>query len=189
MYTISDSQGHNARATEHTVPVVIDILKNDTDLDGDALTITSISRFPRGTTATLNTDNTVTFNPKGIVASYAFSYTISDGFGGTDTADVTIATSNPKGGHSNYPDIRNENITIRKNTAILIHVLENDTDADGDMLILDQVDSPSHRTIQKILGSVLYTPTTGYTGKDTFYYGVHDAYGHNGFGTVRISVD
>lgn len=209
-YTISDSHNHNASAivsinvgvginhapnavedaptTNHTVPVIIDILKNDTDLDGDTLTITSITQPPLGTTATLNADNTVTFDPKGKVGSHAFSYTISDGFGGTDTAVVTIATSDPNGGHHSYPDITDENVTIRKNTSILINVLANDTDADGDILILDQVDSPSHGATQKVPGGVLYTPSIGFTGTDVFYYGVHDGYGHNGFGTVTITV-
>ena len=209
-YTISDSHGHSASATvsikvraginhapnavedapatNHTVPIVIKILKNDTDLDGDKLTITSITKPPFGTTVTLNADNTVTFDPKGKVGSHAFNYTISDGFGGSDTATVTIATSDPNGGHFNYPVIKDENKTIRKNTSILINVLANDTDADGDVLILDQVDPPSHGTTKKIFGGVLYTPSIGFIGTDVFYYGVHDGYGHNGFGTAIITV-
>jgi len=208
-YTISDGHGHTATATlkivvtginrvpnavedapstNHTVPVLINILQNDTDPDGDTLTVLSITQ-PAFGTATLNANGTVLFDPKGHVGSHAFSYIISDGHGGTDTAVVTIATSNPNNGqHGSYPHIHNENVTTPKNTAIFINVLANDSDPDGDALILDQVDYGDHGTTKKVNGGVLYTPNPGYSGTDLFYYGVHDGHGHNGAGIVRITI-
>jgi len=209
-YTISDGNGHTATATvaitvappavnhapdavedapstNHTVAITIDVLANDTDPDGDTLTVTSITP-PSFGTATLNTNGTVLFDPQGNVGSISFSYTISDGRGGTDTTVVTVASSDPSDGNNSFPTILNDNVTTPINTAILIDVFANDTDADGDTLILDQVDSGSHGTTTKVGSKVLYTPVAGFTGTDTFYYGAHDGHGHNGAGLVTITV-
>lgn len=174
-------------STNHTVPITINVLLNDTDPDGDTLTVISIIQPPFGT-ATLNANGTILFDPQGHVGSHSISYTISDGRGGTDTAIATIATSDPNGGHGAYPDISDENVTTPKNTPIFIDVLANDSDADGDVLILDQVDSGGHGTTTKVNGGVLYTPEAGYTGTDEFYYGVHDGHGHNGAGKVTVTI-
>ncbi len=209
-YTIDDGHGHTATATvnvtvtappvnhapdavedapstNYTEAITIDVLANDTDPDGDTLTVTSITQPTFGTTV-LNANGTVTFDPQGHIGSITFSYTISDGHGGTDSTVVTIASSDPNDGNNAFPDIVNDNVTTQINTPILIDVLANDSDADGDVLVLDQVDGGSHGTTAKVNGKVLYTPVAGFTGTDSFYYGVHDGHGHNGSGLVTVTV-
>ena len=82
-------------------PTVLDVLGNDVDPDGDDLTITEINgtpvtvgvptTLPSGAVVTLNADGTVTYDP---VADYngpdSFTYTVSDGEGGTDMATVNL---------------------------------------------------------------------------------------------------
>lgn len=74
-----------------TAQVSIDALDNDLDDDGDALTITAIGT-PKNGTAVID-NNKILYTPG---AGYAtkgtdsFTYTISDGFGGTATARVNI---------------------------------------------------------------------------------------------------
>ena len=59
--------------------VTIDVLANDSDPDGDVLTIVSIS-VPSHGTAVVNADDTVTYTPNANYSgSDSFSYTISDG--------------------------------------------------------------------------------------------------------------
>src|SRR5919109_2279957 len=71
-------------------PVKISVLANDSDADGDSLTVTGVSDPPNGS-AVINADNTVTYDPDGcFVGTDTFSYTISDGNGGTDTALVSV---------------------------------------------------------------------------------------------------
>ena len=74
-------------------PKVINVLANDTDPNGDSLTVTTVTA-PQHGTAVLNTDGTITYTP---VASYigsdSFNYTVSDGHGGTATASVAITVS------------------------------------------------------------------------------------------------
>jgi VCBS repeat-containing protein len=67
-----------------------DLLANDTDIDGDTLTITSVQEATNGTVV-LNGDGTITFTPDANYYGEAtFTYTVDDGNGGTDTATVTL---------------------------------------------------------------------------------------------------
>lgn len=69
---------------------VIDLTQNDSDIDGDTLTVSAVD-----TTGTLGTvdleSGVVSYTPPaGFLGSDSFGYTVSDGNGGTDTATVTI---------------------------------------------------------------------------------------------------
>jgi len=76
--------------TEEGMPVVIDVLLNDWDPDGDPLSVRSVTPPDNGT-AVINPDGTITYTPDaGFTGTDAFSYTISDGQGGTDTATVYV---------------------------------------------------------------------------------------------------
>ena len=66
----------------------LDVLDNDTDADGDELTITQVTQGARGTVAIV--DNAITYTAGGTAGEDTFSYTISDGFGGTSTVNVTL---------------------------------------------------------------------------------------------------
>ncbi|WP_157964648.1 VCBS domain-containing protein, partial [Algibacillus agarilyticus] len=67
-----------------------DLLDNDTDIDGDSLTITGVSN-PSSGTVEINGSNEVIFKPVATSTGIqTFQYTISDGKGGTDTATVSV---------------------------------------------------------------------------------------------------
>lgn len=84
--------------TDENTPIVIDILANDIDPDGEILSL-SVSTIPANGTVTINPDSTVTYSPNvGFSGTDSFTYVISDGSGGTSTAIVTIEvlpTSSP----------------------------------------------------------------------------------------------
>jgi Bacterial Ig domain len=66
------------------------VLANDSGSEGDSLIVTGVSD-PLNGTATVNPDNTVTYDPDGCFAGTdMFTYTISDGRGGPDSATVTV---------------------------------------------------------------------------------------------------
>ncbi len=70
-------------------PFTFSVLANDSDPDGDTLTITAVTNGLRGTVSTNGT--TVTYTPgPGYHGNDTFTYTINDGFGMSDTATVTI---------------------------------------------------------------------------------------------------
>ena len=166
----------------------INLLGYANDEDCDSLKVTNISQPSAGTSITQNANGSITFNPQGKVGSHSFDYTVSDNFGGSSTSGVTIASIDPNDGNDNWPVITGETIRVSKNQSILIKVLDNDYDDDGDVLVLDAVDDPAHGSVQKINGDVLYTPDANYVGTDSFYYGVHDNHGHNGSGLVNITI-
>jgi hypothetical protein len=72
------------------IPVAINVLANDSDTNGDTLTVTGITQ-PANGTAVLNPNQTVTYDPVcAFQGTDTFTYTIDDGNGGTDTATVSI---------------------------------------------------------------------------------------------------
>jgi hypothetical protein len=76
--------------TVNGFPVTINVLANDSDPNGDPLTVTSVTDPPNGT-AVNNGDGTVTYTPDcGFFGIDTFNYTISDGQSGTDTGTVTV---------------------------------------------------------------------------------------------------
>lgn len=116
-YTISDGRGGTATAlvtvtigtAPNQPPIAVDdtgvinqteiaVLANDSDPDGDPLTIIAVTQpvsaaANPGTVAI--TGNTVTWSPGGYLGAATFTYTISDGRGGTATATVNVVTAIP----------------------------------------------------------------------------------------------
>jgi Ca2+-binding RTX toxin-like protein len=69
------------------------LLANDTDVDGDTLTIQSVSAASNGTVS-LNAAGNVVFTPTaGFSGNASFTYTVSDGHGGTANAQVTLVVA------------------------------------------------------------------------------------------------
>ncbi len=79
--------------THVNMPVVIPVLANDSDLNGDVLAIDSFGQPANGTTS-LSANQTITYLANsGFAGTDSFTYTISDGTGRTATATVSIAVS------------------------------------------------------------------------------------------------
>ena len=80
---------------EESAPAIGGVLSNDTDVDGDPLTVTLVDGPDNAQSFTLNKDGTFTYTP---TANYhgtdTFTYEVSDGNGGTAQATATI-TINP----------------------------------------------------------------------------------------------
>ena len=109
-YTVTDGNGGTDTATvtvivdgENDPPVAvddatvvaqgqnvnIDVLLNDSDPNNDTLTVISVTDGDFGD-ASINADGTIDF-VFGQVPFDTFTYTVSDGRGGTDTAEVTVS--------------------------------------------------------------------------------------------------
>ena len=86
--------GADSAVTTAGVPVTIPVLANDRDPDGDPLSIAAFSLPAHGTVA-VNADRTITYTPEpGFAGTDAFTYTLSDGQGGTGTpgtVGITVA--------------------------------------------------------------------------------------------------
>ncbi|MCT4655202.1 MAG: cadherin-like domain-containing protein [Cohaesibacter sp.] len=92
-----------AVTTAEDSPITIDVLDGDRDVDGDSLTISAVTQGTNGTvsiddngTADNSADDKVIYTPDhDFVGSDQFTYTISDGNGGSATATVSV-TVEPK---------------------------------------------------------------------------------------------
>jgi uncharacterized repeat protein (TIGR01451 family) len=82
-------------ATPVTGAVTLAVLANDRDRDGDRLTIVVLTQPPGGTVV-MNPDRTLTYTPRpGVVGTETFTYTVSDGRGGTATGTVRFTVALP----------------------------------------------------------------------------------------------
>ena len=165
-------------------PVDIDVLGNDSDPDGDALTLLSLTPPAHGT-ATIN-GSVVTYAPvSGYVGSDRFDYTIEDGHGGSASATVAI-TVNPL---PNLPPIAvDDTATTAAGAPVSIAVLANDNDPDGDALAVIAVTQPAGGSVTFAAGGVTYSPTAGFAGVDGFSYTIGDGRGGRATATVTVTV-
>ena len=101
--------------------VTVDVIANDTDVDGDALALTAVGAPAHGSAAIVDARH-VLYTP---VANYhgpdAFTYTIADGQGGTATASVAVAVT-----PVNDPPVAvDDAATLDEDTAVTIDVVAN----------------------------------------------------------------
>ncbi len=208
-YTVSDGQGgtatamvtvtvrpvndapvavDDAAATDEDTAVTIRVLANDHDVDGDALAVVNVGA-PTNGTASINADGTVTYTPAaGFHGADGFSYTVSDGHGGTATASVSVTVSPV----NHAPVAVDDTAATDANKSVAIRVLDNDHDADGDALRITHVTKPANgRTSIRRWGAleyVLYRPNKNFTGEDRFTYTVSDGNGGTATATVTVTV-
>ena len=82
-------------STDINTPVTIDVLGNDSDPDGDSLSV-RLSIPPDRGTAKVNVDDTIDYTPEeGFIGMDSFKYRIRDGTGGSDSATVTVLVEYP----------------------------------------------------------------------------------------------
>jgi hypothetical protein len=172
-----------------TTPLVIAVLANDTDPDGDALSVASVST-PGGGTAVINADNTVTYTANAGTTSDAFTYVPFDGElnGAPVNVSVTVhaAVNHP-------PEAVDDTARAARNETITIAVLANDTDADGNIApgTVTVTTAPNMGGTATVNGdgSITYTPRTNFRGTDTFAYTVADDAGAvSNEANVRVNV-
>lgn len=164
---------------------VIPVLANDTDADGDPLTISGTTP-PTNGTITVNGDGTITYEPApGYTGPDSFTYTVSDGNGGEDTATVNISVGDP----NSPPTANDDTATTDENDAVIIPVLANDTDPESDPLEVTGATDPANGSVTiNADGTITYTPDTGFTGTDTFDYTITDPTGSTEPSTATVVV-
>ena len=168
--------------TQIDTPVSIAVLANDSDPDNDVLSIIEVGAAASGT-AVISGER-ITYTPApGFIGSDSFTYTISDGNGGSMTATVRVTVAQA----ANRPPIAGSDSAVTTvDTPVVIPVLDNDFDPDGDPLLLLAAGTPASGTAVVAGIVIIYTPNTGFTGTDTFSYSISD--GRGGVDTAVVSV-
>lgn len=175
---------NDSASTAANTTVNINVLNNDSDPDGDNLTVTSVSGV--NGTAIIN-NGTIGFTPAtGFSGTENFTYSVSDGNGGSDSATVSVQVSAPA---NQAPVAYNDSTTTEANTAVTITVLNNDSDADGDSLTVTSVSGVNGTAVINNNGTITFTPTSGFSGTETFSYAVSDGNGGSASASVSVTVN
>lgn len=171
--------------TDEDTPITVSVLDNDSDVDGDTISVLSVSD-PSNGTAVLNVDDTVTYTPnQDFHGEDTFTYTITDTNNETHTATVTV-TVDPI---NDEPVAADDSASTDEDTAVDISVLTNDSDIDGDKLTVQSASTPTNgTTVVNANGTITYTPNANFNGKDEFTYTISDGNGGSHSATVTVTV-
>ena len=178
--------------TDEDTPVNIDVLANDTDADGDALTINSFDATSANggmvsCGATCDYTPAADFN-----GTDTFTYDATDGIDVSNRATVTITVN----AVNDAPIAVDDTATTPFDTPVDIDVLANDIDVDGDVLTVNSFDAASVAggTVSCDTAATTptpqcnYTPPAGFSGVDTFTYDATDGIDVSNRATVTVTV-
>ena len=172
------SAQNDSASTNQDAPVTINVLGNDSDPDGDSLSIGGFGQGAHGTVTLVGGQLVYTPNP-GFVGTDTFTYSVSDGKGGTDTATVTVDVA---AAPVNQPPVAVDDSSTGNttNNPVTVNVLGNDSDLDGtlnpaavqivgtanpgDPLV---VAGQGTWSVNSATGAITFTPEAGYTGSPT----------------------
>ncbi len=176
----------DAARTPEDTEIVIDVLANDSDVEGDALTVVAATEPSHGT-ARIATGGGVIYAPEADWhGTDAFAYTVSDGNGGTATADVEVVVEPV----NDAPVAVADTARTPEDIEVEIGVLANDSDVEGDALTVAAVTAPLHGTARIATGGgVIYAPGADWHGTDAFVYTVSDGNGGTATAEVEVVVD
>ncbi|EJM7148097.1 tandem-95 repeat protein, partial [Vibrio parahaemolyticus] len=156
--------------TEEDTAVTIDVLVNDSDVEGDVLSIQSAS-VPSEQGSVDIVDGKLVFTPaENFNGEATITYIVTDG-DLTDEAKVTV-TVTPV---NDSPVAVDDTTSIQEDTAVTIDVLTNDTDVDGDKLSIESASVPKEQgTVEVVNGKLVFTPAENFNGDAEITYTVTD---------------
>ncbi|KYZ05014.1 tandem-95 repeat protein [Vibrio parahaemolyticus] len=156
--------------TEEDTAVTIDVLVNDSDVEGDVLSIQSAS-VPSEQGSVDIVDGKLEFTPaENFNGEATITYIVTDG-DLTDEAKVTV-TVTPV---NDSPVAVDDTTSIQEDTAVTIDVLTNDTDVDGDKLSIESASVPKEQgTVEMVDGKLVFTPAENFNGDAEITYTVTD---------------
>jgi len=163
--------------------LVLDLLAQAQDVDGDPLTLSVLQ--PGHGQLTRNADGTWTYTP---AADYhgddAFTFEVNDGqVSVAGVVRLTITAVN------DAPVALDDYATLNEDASIILWPMSNDRDVEGDRLQLQLLEGPAHgRLVRNADGSLTYTPVADWSGEDRFTYRLSDGQAESGVATVRLVV-
>lgn len=189
IYTISDESGNESTAsvivtisgtnqppiaaddsvtTLRNQSISIDVLGNDSDPDNDNVSISSVTS-PASGTAEISGNNIIYTPNVDYVGNDTFTYTISDG---KDSSSANVNVIIEDGNES--PVAVDDSYTIVQGETVLLDVLNNDNDANADVLTIIDVTQPEYGDAIIENNKVKYVSDNAYTGSVSFTYTISD---------------
>ncbi len=175
--------------TAENTAVIVDLRSNDTDPDTavEALTISAVSVPVIEGSVVDNGDGTVTFTPAdGFTGTATLTYTVTDPTGLSDTGEAVVTVTPVEG---NQPPVATGDQAVTDQDApVVIDVLGNDSDPDGDPLSVSAASSPEGAVAINADGTLTFTPAPGFNGPTEISYTLSDGNGGEAPGTVSVTV-
>jgi len=166
------------------------VIGNDSDLDGNALTVvgatattprvitlTNAAGTASGGTVRLNFDGSFIYTPSSAAFTgiRSFTYQVTDGQATSNTATVSLTINRA-------PNAANDSATTNVATPVTINVVANDTAFQGATInpasVVIAAVPANGGVVVNANGSAVYTPNAGFGGTDTFAYTVQDSRGY-----------
>src|SRR5262249_27097520 len=160
---------NDSASTNEDTPVDIDVVANDSDVDGDTLSLFSVGTAAHGS-VTIGSGK-ARYSP---AANYnggdGFTYVVSDGHGGQATGSVSV-TINPV---NDVPLANSQLVSTNGNTPVSITLTGSDLETPVGNLIFNVTSGPAHGTLSGSGANRTYTPAADYCGADSFTFTVQD---------------
>lgn len=163
--------------------ITIDVLANDTDPNGDPLTVTEASAV--NGTVTINSDGTLDYTPNpDFTGEDTITYSVQDPGGNSASGSVLVDVAPVNDG----PVAEDDTADTLEDTTVTIDVLSNDTDVDGDALTVTEASALNGTVTINADGTLDYTPHPDFIGEDTISYTVQDPGGLSDTAEVSLEV-
>ncbi|MCF9173002.1 tandem-95 repeat protein, partial [Vibrio parahaemolyticus] len=167
---VVDIEADSADVVEDT-PTIINVLGNDTFESTDKVVSLDADNGPKNGTVIVNNDGTVTYTPDdNYVGEDTFTYIVtSGGMSESTTVEVNVTPVN------DAPVAKDDIATTQEDTAVIIDVLPNDSDVDGDKLSIESASVPKEQgTVEVVNGKLVFTPAENFNGDAEITYTVTD---------------
>ena len=159
----------DSASTNEDNSLTVDVVANDTDIDGDARTLQSVGAAAHGSVSIVagQAQYVPTSNYHG---TDSFTYVVADGHGGSDTGTVNI-TVNPV---NDSPLANGQTASTSGNTPVSMSLSGNDVETSSANLIYQVTVNPAHGSLTGSGANRTYTPALNYSGPDSFKFTVTD---------------
>jgi len=163
----------------------IDVLTNDTDPDGDPLSVVALTQPANGSAVKLGAGLSYT-SAAGFTGTDNFTYTVEDSAGNRDTATVTVQVRDP----GEPPQAMDDSAMVMMGQSVTIDVLANDLEPDGQPLTVARIEQPPPSGTATINadGTITYQTEPGFVGTVEFIYVAADPEGNEDSATVSVMV-
>ena len=168
---------------EDALTLFVNVLANDSDIDGDSLILSEVSA---NSGTALIVENQIQYTPAANangVATVTYSITDAQNASATSTLSITILPIN------DAPVATADTATMDEDAApITIDVLANDSDVDGDSLVINTA-SADIGTATIVNNQIQYTPAANANGVATVTYTISDNNAGTASSTLAITVN
>ncbi|BDX07600.1 hypothetical protein MACH26_31210 [Planctobacterium marinum] len=154
--------------TDNLTPIVIDVLANDIDVDGDEISV--VSAVANSGSVVVLADNQIQYTPELSFSGLDIvTYEVVDTNGATAIATVSVFVDG-----NESPVAASDSVVTEYETSVTVDVILNDSDPDGDALMVIAAQANNGRVVVNDDNTITYTPEAGFSGTDIISYTITD---------------